>query len=333
MCLLKSKGIKGRAEKSFTSLKVRREQKVKILVIVNPVAGKTSKRWPDINRILREREYDYEVQFTEERGHATQLAAKAHKFDIIASVGGDGTLNEIVNGLMGKDGLKREVTLSVIPTGTANDFVKSANLFTDFRAAAQNIIPNNTKKVDVGSIRYAEGNRFFIGVAGMGFDGLVSKTTCKIDKPKVGTVPYLLGVLKHLAQYESVRVSVTIDDTVLEQEVMFVDVANGKYVGAGMTIAPYAEVDDGLFDVIVIGNFGRVESLIRLPTLYKGTHLNNPRVGFFRGKHVELKSETPLSIHVEGEYIGVTPAAFDILERALTVSAPSQDQPGNQKNT
>lgn len=287
------------------------------LIIVNPVAGKTCKYWPAIKRELKEMEYDFDFQFTEERGHATSIAAEANGVEVIASVGGDGTLNEIVNGIVGRD-----IIVSVIPTGTGNDFVKSAGLFTDHITATRNIFSSNTKLIDMGSVTYDGGTRYFIGVAGMGFDGLVSKTTCSVDKPKAGTIPYLLGILKHLAEYKSVEVTVTIDDVVLEQKVMFVDVANGKYVGCGMTIAPHAEVDDGLFDVIVIGNFGRIESLIRLPMLYRGTHLNNPRVGFVRGEHVELHSEEPLSIHVEGEYIGQTPATFDIHKKSLRVCAP-----------
>jgi len=289
---------------------------LQILAIVNPAAGKTCKYWSTIKRIFKEMEYDFEVQFTEKRGHATTIAAETDGVDIIASVGGDGTLNEIVNGIMGRD-----VTVSVIPTGTANDFVKSAGLFTDYVTASRNLY-SPVRKIDVGCTAYGDRKRYFVGVAGMGFDGLVSKTTSQITKTKLGTVPYLLGVLKHLSDYKSVEVSLTIDGVSWDQKVMFVDVANGKYVGAGMTIAPHAEVDDGLFDIIVVGNFGRIESLIRLPTLYRGTHLKNPKVGFFRGRHVELTSEQSLSIHVEGEYIGQTPASFDILEKALKVCAP-----------
>lgn len=290
---------------------------MRILAIVNPVAGKTCKRWPTIKRVFKEMEYDIEVQFTEERGHATSIAAEANGIDVIASVGGDGTLNEIINGVMGKD-----VTVSVIPVGTGNDFVKSAELYTDYVAAARSISVTNVRHIDVGLVTFGDKKRYFIGVAGMGFDGLVSKTTSKINKPQMGTVSYLMMILKHLSEYTSMKVSLTVDDICVDQEVMFVDVANGKYVGAGMTIAPHAEVDDGLFDVIVIGNFGKIESLIRLPTLYRGTHLNNPKVGFFRGRHVELRSDEPLSIHVEGEYIGQTPAAFDIFNKALKISAP-----------
>lgn len=300
---------------------------MRALVIVNPVAGKTCKRWPAIKRVLKEMEYDFDVQFTEERGHATVIALEANGFDVIASVGGDGTLNEIVNGIMGKD-----IEVSVIPTGTANDFVKSAGLYTDYIQASKNIFSANVRHVDVGCVDYDKGKRYFIGVAGMGFDGLVSKTTSKVDKPKIGTVPYILGILKHLADYQSVEVSLTIDDVSIEQKIMFVDVANGKYVGAGMTVAPHASVDDGLFDVIIFGDLGKIESLLKLPTLYRGTHLKNPKVGFFRGQHVELKSVEPLSIHVEGEYIGETPAAFTMLEKALKVRAPLLDQSGYQKN-
>jgi YegS/Rv2252/BmrU family lipid kinase len=289
------------------------------LIIVNPVAGKTKKRWAAIEPILQEMEHDCEIQFTQSRGHATVLAAQAQNVDIIGCVGGDGTLNEIVNGIMGRD-----ITISVIPTGTANDFVKSAGLHTDYIQAARNLFSPEVRSVDVGALTYDGGKRrYFIEVAGMGFDGLVSKTTSQINKPKIGTIPYLLGVLKHMAAYKSIEVSLTIDEMSFDQKVMFVDVAIGKYVGSGMTIAPLAKMDDGLFDVIVVGNFGRIESLLRLPTLYRGTHLNNPRIGFFRGQHVELVSEESLSIHVEGEYIGQTPAVFDILPGMLKVAAPS----------
>jgi diacylglycerol kinase (ATP) len=295
----------------------KRGENVQALVIVNPVAGKTCKYWPAIKKVLKEKEYDFDFQFTEERGHATTIAREANGFDIIASVGGDGTLNEIVNGIMGRD-----VIVSVIPTGTANDFVKSAGLFSDCITAAHHIFSENFRLVDVGSLVYDGGKRYFIGVAGMGFDGLVSKTTSDIHKPKAGTIPYVLGILKHLADYKSVEVSLIVDNACVEQKVMFVDVANGKYVGAGMTIAPHAEVDDGLFDVIIFGDLGKIESLIKLPTLYRGTHLKNKRIGFLRGEHVELHSEEPLSIHVEGEYIGQTPAVFDIHKKALKVCAP-----------
>lgn len=290
---------------------------MRILAIVNPVAGKTCKYWPAIESVFHDMEYDFEVQYTEERGHATVIAAQSNGFDVIASVGGDGTLNEIVNGIMGRD-----VVLSVIPTGTGNDFVKSAGLLTDCITASRSISQDVIRRVDAGCVTFSGGKRYFIGVAGMGFDGLVSKTTSQVSKPKMGTVPYVMGILKHLADYRSVDVSLTVDDVTIDQKVMFVDVANGKYVGAGMNIAPLAEVDDGLFDIIVIGDLSRLESLMKLPTLYRGTHLNNPKVGAFRGRHVELDSPQPLSIHVEGEYIGDTPATFDMYEKALKFCAP-----------
>ena len=129
---------------------------MRALVIVNPVAGKTCKHWPAIKNVLKEKEYDFDFQFTEERGHATTIAREANGFDIIASVGGDGTLNEIVNGIMGKD-----VIVSVIPTGTANDFVKSARLFTDCITAAHHIFSENVRQVDVGSLVYDGGKRYF----------------------------------------------------------------------------------------------------------------------------------------------------------------------------
>ncbi|MGC1122701.1 MAG: diacylglycerol kinase family protein [Candidatus Methanofastidiosia archaeon] len=290
---------------------------MRILAIVNPVAGKTCKYWPAIKSVFHDMEYDFEVQYTEERGHATAIAAQNNGFDVIASVGGDGTLNEIVNGIMGRD-----IVLSVIPTGTGNDFVKSAGLLTDCITASRSISQDVIRRVDAGCVTFSGGKRYFIGVAGMGFDGLVSKTTSQVSKPKMGTVPYVMGILKHLADYKSVDISLTVDDLRIDQKVMFVDVANGKYVGAGMNIAPHAEVDDGLFDVIVIGDLSRLESLMKLPTLYRGTHLNNPKVGAFRGRHVELESTQPLSIHVEGEYIGDTPATFDMYEKALKFCAP-----------
>jgi YegS/Rv2252/BmrU family lipid kinase len=291
---------------------------------VNPAAGKTKKRWAMIESIIRKREYDCEIQFTKTRGHATQLAADAHDVDVIGCVGGDGTLNEIINGIMDKN-----ITISVIPTGTGNDFVKSAGLFTNYVEATHNLFAPEVRFVDVGVLQYDRGKkRYFIEVAGVGFDGLVSKTTSQINKSTSGTIPYLLGVLKHMAAYKGTEVSLTIDGRSFAQKVMFVDVAIGKYVGSGMAIAPLAKMDDGLFDIIVVGNFGRIESLLRLPTLYRGTHLNHPCIGWFRGKHVELMSEESLSIHVEGEYIGQTPAVFDIFPEKLKVSAPSHEETG-----
>lgn len=290
---------------------------MRALVIVNPAAGKTCKYWPAIREVLEQGEHEFDVQFTEGRGDATTIAKEAKNFDVVVSVGGDGTLNEVVNGIFGKD-----VVVSVVPTGNGNDFARSAGLFTDYMAASRNIFSENIREIDVGSLSYDRGSRYFIEVAGVGFDGLISKTTSRIDKPKLGSIPHILGALRHLAEYRSVEVTLTIDEKTFEQDLIFVDVANGKYVGCGLPIAPHAEVDDGLFDVIVIGDFGKIESLIRLPTLYLGTHINDPRVRVFRGKHIEVHSETPLSIHAEGEYVGQTPAVFDIHEKALKVRAP-----------
>lgn len=296
---------------------------MRALIIVNPAAGKTKKYWPEIESIIEKLEYDCEIKFTKRRGHATTLASQAKQVDVIGCVGGDGTLNEIINGIMGRD-----ISVSVIPTGTANDFVKSAGLYADYVQATRNLFTSQTRSVDVGALTYDGGEtRYFIEVAGMGFDGLVSKTTSQTNKSASGTIPYVLGILKHMAAYKGADVSLTIDGTCINQKIMFVDVAIGKYVGSGMTIAPWAEMDDGLFDIIVVGHFGRIESLLRLPTLYKGTHLNHPRIGWFRGKHVELISDESLSIHVEGEYIGQTPAAFDILPGGLKVSVPSHEEP------
>lgn len=295
-------------------------------LIVNPAAGagKTAKRWPRILQFLKKTGMRFEHDLTEAPGHAIELAkaAVSKGYKLIVPVGGDGTINEVVNGLYETGSLK-DVALAIIGTGTGGDYIRTLGVPRDCFAACERLLHPQETKVDLGMIEHGEGNekkhRLFTNFAGLGFDAEVVRATTKNFK-KLGSVPsYLAGLLTTLVCYRNRELTIKTGGKVENLRVCTIIMSNGKYGGGSMFIAPQADLRDGLFDVVIIGDVSKPDLLVSLPRVYKGTHLTHPKITLKRVREIEIQSRTRIALQADGELIGEAPARFTVLPSALTV--------------
>ncbi len=305
---------------------------MKTKLIVNPMSARLKKGegWHQIEQALRAENFAYQAVFTERRGHAVELARQAltDGFDLIVAVGGDGTLNEVVNGMIGSDhrAINPNAALGAISCGTGSDFARTAGIPRDLTAAAQQLARAQTSRpLDVGEIIYHVNEReihlYFANVAGMGFDAEVVERTETGGKRGGGTIPYLTTLLATISVYRNKDVTLCIDDRKIEGRMNSVVVCNGKYFGGGMEIGPNAALDDGLFDIITLGDFGTVEVMLNTPLLYNGKILTHPKVTEYRGKVVSVESKQRMMIEADGESIAPGPATFRLHPALLQLHA------------
>ena len=298
-----------------------------MFVIVNPVSsnGKTGQRWAGIEERLRIEGAQFDVEFTHEPGHATQLAcdAAAAGYRTIVSVGGDGTLNEVVNGLMTGGRTDSDVRLGVVPGGTGSDFGRGIGLPRDPLDAALRLLKAEPHWFDIGQINCKRGEgtntRYFINVAGLGFDGEVCDRVNRSSKALGGTIPYLSSLLITLFVYRNKRVKWTLDGQTRDEVLNSVIVANASFFGGGMHISPNSKTDDGQFHVITLGDWGKLEFLATVPRVYNGTHLTHPKVKEYMGREVTVEADGRMFLQAEGDLFGEAPATFKILPHALQV--------------
>ncbi|MBN1366804.1 MAG: diacylglycerol kinase family lipid kinase [Dehalococcoidales bacterium] len=294
--------------------------------IVNPVAGalSTKKKWPLISSLLKHLGVSFDYQYTEGIGHAIELAKDATNrgYDHVVAVGGDGTINEVANGILTSKSIA-STTLGVISTGTGSDFIRSVGIPHDYIEACSCLSQGQSKPVDIGVVEYQKNNipmqRYFINTAGIGFDAAVISSVEKSSKRLGGTIPFLLGVLRTLVTYRNKVVKVTIGDNEESKKVVMVMVANGRYGGGGMKFAPTAQLDDGLLDMLIISDMGKLELLKAFPTVYKGTHINNPKVKLLQTDHVKIDSLEKIPVYADGELLGEGPIVFRLLPAMLRI--------------
>ncbi len=251
-------------------------------VIVNPASGdgRTYRRWNTIRDFLLRHFRELKERFTEGPKHATEIAKeelKAGQTHII-SVGGDGTLNEVVNGFFeNKNPINPEAALSVLPSGRGNDFARGLGI-------RKKSLFKRHLTLDLVDM----GKGFFVNVLDLGLGGEV---VSRLQRGPHSGIVYSLRLLREFFRYRPKFYRVEVDGRVVEGEFLTVAVANGPIFGGGMRIAPRARADDGLLDVILIGALSPGEFLLNLPRLYRGTLLNHPKVNLLRGREVRIKTE------------------------------------------
>jgi len=295
-------------------------------VIVNPVAGarSTRRKWPIINRLLKRIGLSFDFDYTEGVGHAIELAraAASDGYRYLVAVGGDGTVNEVANGILHSTNAAT-TALGVVSTGTGSDFARSAGLARDYTTACNNLTSSKRLTIDVGVVEYQRDGktheRFFVNAAGVGFDAAVVKETERLPKFFGGTIPYLAGLLRTLFIYKNKPVVVKIGDEVERGRVLNVVVANGGYVGGGMHIVPKAELCDSLLDVAIVGDMGKFELLKELPKVYKGTHVNHPKFSMKKATQLTIESPETMLVYADGELLGECPASFRVVPAALSL--------------
>lgn len=291
----------------------------RIALIVNPVAGdgRCLTRLPEVQAILAQADVEVTHFLTERSGHAVELAKQAAEqgMGIVVSMGGDGTLNEVVNGLV-----NTPAVLGMIPAGSGNDFGRSFGLQSgDVVQACAAILRGKAAKIDLG---YTEG-KYFINVAGAGFDAEVGHLANVWGKKYFpGQMAYTASILRQLISFNPKLMRITLDDITMEKRVWLVAVANAKFFGGGMMIAPTAEVDDGMFDVYIIEETSKLELLRVLPKVFKGNHVSHPAVKCYRAKRVGLSSEAKLVTQADGEILGHLPREFRTFPAQLSILVP-----------
>ena len=251
-------------------------------------------------------------------GAATELARLAVQdgWPLVVAVGGDGTVNEVINGVVSVAG-PPTATVGIIPTGRGRDVCRNLGVADDPVVAAQRVVDGDEIILDVGAVESQDGHRrCFINAAGVGFDAAVAERARTGRAP--GTVGYVFAVLGSLGAYRPFPISLSLDGAPSSmQHVAAVVVANGAHYGGGMKIAPSADPTDGRLETVIIGNLGRGELLRWLPTLYSGGHLANPKITAQSARVITLGSTTRLPAHVDGEPLPDAPVRFSVHPGAL----------------
>jgi YegS/Rv2252/BmrU family lipid kinase len=298
-------------------------------VIVNPNAGngKGRKDWSRISELFVKKNIIAVPGFTENKGHAISLARSAVEkgFRKIITVGGDGTLNEIVNGVMTQEACSsQDVCIAILPVGTGNDWGRMFGIPLIYEGAADVIAGNKQMLHDIGLVKYHIGDeqhsRYFINIAGLGFEATVVKRSNRHkDRGRSNKAIYFYTLLTSLVSYKRVNADIDADGVVNRSNIFSLNVGNGRYCGGGMRQTPDAIPDDGLLDVTVIRNMGRLEIIRNLKLLYDGTILSHPKVDGYRVKNLKVVPDDLLYAEADGESLGHTPAEFSIIPAAIRI--------------
>jgi YegS/Rv2252/BmrU family lipid kinase len=244
-------------------------------------------------------------------------AARAASGALLVVVGGDGTVNEVVNGLAGAD-----AEIAVLPNGTGQDFGRTYGIPASFDAAVAVALSGATRTIDLGRVEYRGGERDFANVGSAGMSGAVAERANRTSKALGGRVTFFYVLTRVFLRWQNTEVTVTLDDGERRGRMHDVIVANGVWHGGGMKLAPNARPDDGLFDVVLIGDVSKADFLTTAPKIYKGKHVAHPKVEVLRGARVEVDAGERLPIELEGEQVGTTPAVFEVVRDALRVRVP-----------
>ncbi|MDQ3232447.1 MAG: diacylglycerol kinase family lipid kinase [Pseudobdellovibrionaceae bacterium] len=296
---------------------------MKSLVIVNPKAanGKAGRTWPQWRKRLEQTLGDFDVAFTESAGHGEILTRDGllSGYGHIHAIGGDGTATEVASGFLqnGKP-FRPDALFSVWPAGTGCDFHRSLMLSESFKnRGADHITP-----LDIGRLTYLDNDRkpvekYFLNIASCGISGFVDQLMVTKWK-KMGRMSFLLNTVEGLARYKNRRVHIKTDRGDLgEHVVRVVAVANGKYFGGGMKIAPDAQVDDGKFQLVVLGDVSVVDAILHAPQLYSGQHTSHPKYLSHNITWAEITSDEEVLLDLDGEALGVLPLRVQIIPAAI----------------
>ena len=297
--------------------------------VVNPNAGKGLgfMDWNKIEYLLKENNLSFDVKFTRSKGHAIQLTREGIKkgYRNILVVGGDGTMNEVINGCFDQKICNpNELYISMITVGTGNDWGRMFGIPTNYEEAIKIITKKETCLHDTGIVQYYHGarrkKRFFINIAGLGFDAVVARRTNRQkEKGRSGKALYMWNLLRSLLAYRHTQVEVVIDGKRFSNKVFTISLGIGRYSGGGMMQTPAAIPDDGLFDVTIIKKMRKGEVIRNLKLLYNGHILDHPKILGFTGKNILIDSDPLIHLEVDGESMGHSPFEFQILPRSINI--------------
>jgi diacylglycerol kinase (ATP) len=294
--------------------------------LVNPAAenGSAGRRWPELAHRAAALGLRGDALLSERPGQLAELARQAagSGAELLVAVGGDGTVNEVANGIAGLG-----TELAVIPRGTGWDFVRTYGIPRKLEAAVEVALRGRAREIDLGLARYRawdgmERESLFANIASAGMSGAIAKRANETSKALGGKASYLWATLAVFSRWRNDEVRVRVDGEEHSGRMHDVIVANGRYLGGGMMICPEAQPDDGLFDVLLIGDLTKRDLMLTLPKTYRGTHLPHPKAMLLRGTNVEVEAPEPLPIELDGEQPGTTPVRFEIVPGALRLRTP-----------
>jgi len=305
---------------------------VKTIVIVNPQAGngRTEKIWPNIESALEKSIGSFEVLQTTCRGDATDLSRRILKEDAarIVAVGGDGHLNEVLNGFIENDlPVNAESRLSFVMTGTGCDFQRSLGISGKWQAAVAKLKDAKVRKIDVGKVTYTAADktqkiRYFDNIASFGLSGAVDHCLehSRLRDYLGGSPLFLWATIKTVFTHPNQGIRFRIDDGPEEEICSRLGLlANGRYFGGAMHAAPEAELDDGLLDLLMLKEISVAKFLWHLPKIYKGTHLKIPEIFFQKVRKFTAESSEQVILDIDGESPGYLAATFEVLPKILNL--------------
>ncbi len=267
------------------------------VIILNPAAGRgrANQVISDIQTWIKRVGWKTQLMFTERSGHAEQLAVTAPDCEMMIAAGGDGTLREVLNGTMRRKG--NVPALGVLPVGTGNDFARCAGIGLNLPNAFAVLEDRHTEKVDIG----IAGEKFWLNVAGMGFDAVVAKRINQGFRFTTGTAAYILAVISELRRFEPIRLKIKTEEESMEMLAVLCAVANCQSYGGGMCIAPNAKVNDGKLEVVLVGDMSKAEFLRQFPKVFKGAHLGHPKVQTWQTESIEIIGPADTPVLMDGE--------------------------------
>ena len=301
-------------------------------VILNPSAGagSTGQKMPILEAAFKRHNLSYEFVQTTRKGHATELAMAAARdgVDTIAVVGGDGTLNEVVQAYIDSAGKPvKGPALAMLPSGTGGDFRRTLGLSRNLDEAVEKLARGGSRSVDLGVVTFGKPKdgeakvRAFANIASFGLAGHIVKAADPL-KGLGGRIAFFAASLKEVARYENAPVRVRVDGELFyEGPMVNVIMANGRYFGGGMNIAPSADLSDGLLDVVIVGDLPRLRSVALTKKIYQGTHIGEAGIVTCRGSFIEAEPAHPwlrIPCEADGELPGFAPLVAEIHPSALT---------------
>lgn len=301
-----------------------------LVFLVNPASanGSTGRRWPELQEQARAAGLEGEARLSERHGHLAELAEEAARegAGTLVVVGGDGTVHEAVNGLV-RSGRAAETALAVIPRGTGKDFARSLRIPSRTSEALATARKGRLRAIDVGLARFtapdgSPAEACFANFAGAGISGAIARRANASSKAMGGRMSFLVATVTVFARWRAVEMAATVGEERRAGPMFEVLAMNGDYTAGGMWAAPEARPDDGLLDVVLIGDVTKADFVRTFPKIYRGRHLSHPKIELLRGAAVAVESKHPLPVVLDGEQPGTTPAEFTLLAGALRVKVP-----------
>jgi len=296
---------------------------MQVAVVANPTSGrgKGARIIPKVEELLSSAGVSHTMLLSRNGADPERLAREAASdgATVVAALGGDGHVGNVANGLIASP-----AALAVIPAGTGNDFARVIGLDRKDPVAAARLLLSDTpatKRIDVVRVRHSEGERYYVNVAGTGFDSAVNEHANQVTVLK-GTLKYIYSTFVTLARFKPGKFRIVIDGDERSVGGMLVAVGNAISYGGGMKVTPDAKLDDGILDLCILGEVPKFEFVKTFPKVFSGKHVTHPSVQMLRGKEIEISADQPFEVYGDGERFGRLPATFTVVPGALAVVVP-----------